>query len=291
MHLVPVKESLVSRKASIVRVHGVPILRDALFIIFMLMKGIMRVDKILIVLFCAALFGNRAQAQTKQTEQLGQTWLGFLNQTRFSDKWGMWADLHLRTKESMVKDLAQSILRFGLTYYINDDAKLTAGYAYVTHYPADNHANIAQPEHRPWQQFQWHTKYPKLRLMQWFRLEERFRRKILNNDALAPGYSFNWKFRYNFFSQFPLSKKRFAPGTFSFVVNDEVHLNFGKQIVNNYFDQNRFFLGFNYHVNKHDNLQFGWMYLFQQLAAGNRYKAINAARIFYFQNLDLRKKK
>lgn len=249
-----------------------------------------KLNGILLLLILAATL-HSASAQTKQTEHIGQTWLGYLNQTRFSDKWGLWADLHLRTKEKMVQDLAQSILRFGLTYYLNDDAKLTAGYAYVTHYPGDNHANISQPEHRPWQQFQWHTKYPKLRLMQWFRLDERFRRKVLNNDALAPGYSFNWKFRYNFFSLFPLSKKRFTPGSLSFVLNDEVHINFGKQVVNNYFDQNRFFAGFNYHLNKHDNLQFGWMYLFQQLAAGNRYNAINAARIFYFQNLDLRKKK
>lgn len=125
--------------------------------------------------------------------------------------------------------------------------------------------------------------------MQWFRLEERWRRKILNNDELASGYIFNFRIRYNFFSQLALSKKRFQPNTLSFVVNDEVHVNFGKQIINNYFDQNRFFLGFNYHLNKHDNLQFGYMNLFQQLAAGNRYRSIHVARLFFFHNLDLRK--
>ena len=89
---------------------------------------------------------------------------------------------------------------------------------------------------------------------------------------------------------FPLSKKRFQPKSLSFVVNDEVHINFGKQIVYNYFDQNRFFLGFTYHVNKHDNLQFGYMNVFQQLAAGNKYRSNHVARVFYFHNLDLRKK-
>ncbi len=90
--------------------------------------------------------------------------------------------------------------------------------------------------------------------------------------------------------QVPLSKKGIQPNTLSFVVNDEVHINFGKQIVYNYFDQNRFFLGFAFQTNKTDNLQFGYMNLFQQLASGNHYKMINAARIFYFHNLDLRKK-
>ena len=126
--------------------------------------------------------------------------------------------------------------------------------------------------------------------MQWLRLEERFKRKILDNDELSSGYSFNYRLRYNFFAQFPLSKKRFQSKTLSFVVNDEVHVNFGKQIINNYFDQNRFFLGFNYHVNKHDNLQFGYMNVFQQLPAGNKYRSLHVPRIFYFHNLDLRKK-
>lgn len=248
-----------------------------------------KLKQLLLTLLTGGLFLTAA-AQTKQTEHIGQVWLGYLNQTRLSDKWGIWLDAHLRTKESMLTGLSQGMIRAGLTYYVNDDVKLTAGYAFINHFPADNHKNISQPEHRPWQQIQWHTKYPRMRLMQRVRLEERYRRKILNNDALAEGYNFNFRLRYNFFSQVPLSKKRFQPGTLSFVLNDELHINFGKQIVYNYFDQNRFFTGFNYHVNKHDNLQFGYMSLFQQLGAGNRYRSLHTARIFYFHNLDLRNK-
>lgn len=231
---------------------------------------------------------SKANAQVKQTINVDQVWAGYFNQTRFSNKWGVWADGHLRTREDFFTNFSQAIVRLGLTYYLTDDAKLTAGYAFINHFPAENHKNISQPEHRPWQQIQWHTRFPKLRLMQWFRLEERFRRKIFNDNELAEGYNFNFKLRYNFFAQFPLSKKGFQPKTLSLVVNDEVHVNFGKQIVNNYFDQNRFFVGFNYHINKHDNLQFGYMNVFQQLAAGNRYRSTQVARLFYFHNLDLR---
>ena len=199
--------------------------------------------KTLVFLIISFSLNQNLFSQTKQTETVRQIWFGYFNQTRFSNKWGTWTDIHLRTKEDFVSDLSQSILRFGLTYYVNDDTKLTAGYAYVSHYPAENHKNVTMPEHRPWQQLQWLSKYPKLRLMQWFRLEERFRRKILNDDELAEGYNFNFRFRYNFFSMFSLSKNRFQPKSLSFVVNDEVHINFGKQIVYNYFDQNRFFFG------------------------------------------------
>jgi len=241
------------------------------------------------IFFCFLLHQN-SFSQTKQTESIQQTWFGYFNQTRFSNKWGGWVDLHLRTKEDFFSDVSQTIIRLGLTYYIKDDTKLTAGYAYVSHYPADNHKNVTMPEHRPWQQIQWHTRTSKMRLMQWVRLEERFRRKILNDDELAEGYNFNFRVRYNFFSMVPLSKKNFQPKTLSFVVNDEVHINFGKQIVYNYFDQNRFFVGFAYHVNKHDNVQLGYMNVFQQLASGNRYRSNHVARLYYFHNLDLRKK-
>jgi hypothetical protein len=227
----------------------------------------------------------------KQTQSIQQVWLAYNNQTRFSEKWGLWFDGHLRTKEDFVTGLSTAIARVGLTYYLNDNTKLTLGYAYVNAFPSDNHKEVSQPEHRPWQQIQWHTKYSKIRMMQWLRLEERYRRKIASDEELAEGYNFNWRLRYNFFIAAPLSKRAFAPGTFSFIFNDELHINAGKEIVYNTFDQNRLFVGFGFHTNAHDNLQFGYMNQYQQLAAGNKYKSVHVARVFYFHNLDLRSKR
>ena len=126
--------------------------------------------------------------------------------------------------------------------------------------------------------------------MQWLRLEERYRRRVLNDSTLSEGHHFNFRLLYNFLIQVPLSAGGIKPRTASLVLNDEVHVNFGKEIVYNYFDQNRFFVGINYHLNNHDNLQAGYMNLFQQLPAGNRYRSIHTARIFFFHHLDLRKK-
>lgn len=229
------------------------------------------------------------QAQTKQVNHLQQVWVAHFSQTRLSTKWGIWTDLHARTKDDFFNNYSISIIRFGLTHYLNDNTKLTAGYAYVSAYPADART-VTVPEHRPWQQLQWHTPYNKLRTMQWIRLEERYRRKLLNDSTLGNGYSFNFKLRYNFFLQIPLSAKGIVPGTTSLIFNDELHINFGKEIVNNYFDQNRFFAGLSYQLTKQANIQFGYMNVFQQLAAGNRYNNIQAARVFYIQNIDLRTK-
>lgn len=226
-----------------------------------------------------------AQKTVLDEEQL---WFGVLNQTRLSNKWGTWTDIHLRFKNDFVKEKSTLILpRLGLTYYVNDDVKLTAGYAFINNYP-DGARVITQLEHRPWQQIQWHTKYPKIRLMQWLRLEERYRRKIQNNNTLIDGYNFNYRIRYNFLFTTPLSKKGFAPQSLQFVLNDEIHINPSKNIVYNIFDQNRFFIGLSYQITKVANVQFGYMNLFQQLPAGNQFKNIHAARIFYFHNLDFR---
>ncbi len=230
-----------------------------------------------------------ANAQTKQVSHEQQVWLGYMNQTRISKNWGFWLDVHLRTKEDFFDDLSIFMVRPGITYYLNDATKLTAGYAYINIYPADSR-KISQPEHRPWQQIQWHTKYGRLKTMQLIRLEERFRRNYANDSTLGSGYAFNYRLRYNFLLQVPLDKKDGNAGSFSFILNDEVHINFGKQVVYNTFDQNRFFAGFAYNVNKTDNIQFGYMNMFQQLASGNRYRSVHTARISYFHNLDLRKK-
>ncbi len=243
--------------------------------------------KLLIFILFISLTDNYLIAQKTITED-EQTWFGIFNQTRFTDKWGMWADTHFRLKDDFVKEPSQFLIRVGPTYYVNDDVRLTAAYSFVNTFPDETHKNISQPEHRPFQQIQWYTRYGKTRLMQWVRLEERFRRKIKNDDEWADGYNFNWRARYNFAFFVPLSKKGLAPHTLQFLVNNELMVNFGKNIVYNYFDQNRLFGGFVYQFTKESNIQFGYMNIFQQQAAGNRYKSIHTIRLFYFHNLDFR---
>jgi hypothetical protein len=153
----------------------------------------------------------------------------------------------------------------------------------------DATTSVNQPEHRPWQQIQWHTKNAKTRMMQYIRLEERYRRRFNTPNELGDTYSFNWRLRYNFWYEIPFYKAS-TPSRWSFLLNDELHVNFGKQIVNNYFDQNRFFVGLKFNTSPNGNFQFGYMNQFIQLPAGNRYRNVDAFRLFYLQNLDLRKR-
>lgn len=244
------------------------------------------------ILFMLCLWSHLAPAQTArivQTEE--QAWLGYFNQTRFSKHWGLWLDAHFRLKEDFVGAPAHAIVRPGLTYYLMDDVRLTAAYGYVHHFPGDDHKNIGQPEHRPWQQIQWFVRWPKARLMNLVRLEERFRRNILTDDALATGYAFNWRVRHNSALFIPLTKKGFQAGGLQFLLNNEFFVNFGKNVVYNVFDQNRFFTGLVWQANTHSQLHFGYMNLYQQQKAGNTFRNQHTIRLFFFQNFDLREGK
>jgi hypothetical protein len=234
---------------------------------------------------------NQLQAQTqpvsKQIHEQGQVWLGFFNQTRLSEKFSLWVDLHAR-RTDLFDRWSTTIVRPGITYHLPHHINFTAGYAYVSHYPAVGLQTV-RPEHRPWQQISWTRRVKKLQMLQWVRFEQRFNRKVAN-DELQEGYTFNYKFRYLLSILIPLKGDFIEPETPFFVFNDEIHINAGKQITYNYFDQNRFFVGFGYQLSKTLNAQLGYMNLFQQLPAGNRYNNNHTIRLFFFNNIDLRKK-
>lgn len=226
------------------------------------------------------------QAQDKEVEYAEQTWLAYFNQTRFSEKSGMWADLHLRFTGNFKDDLGVSIARLGYTYYITNQTRFTVGYAYATQYGLTPDAPDI-PEHRPWQQIQWIEKKSWLTMMQWIRLEERFRKKV-EDGALTDDYSFNYRVRFNMAISIPLKGKEVVPKVPFLFLNDELHINFGEEITNNYFDQNRLFLGLGYQFNKAFSAQLGYMKVFQQLSHANSFRNIDAIRLFVFHNLDFR---
>ncbi len=239
-------------------------------------------------MFCG--FGYSSYAQSpKKTTSLSQVWAGYFNQTRVSKRIGFWMDVQARTKDNLVDSLVTFVIRPGITYYITDNTRITAGYAFMNHFPADNAGNISQPEHRFWQQFQWTNNYPKARLTQRFRLEERFRRNFISPDELADDYFFNYRMRYNMAFQFPLTGQAYKKGSLSAFMSDEIMINFGKQIVYNYFDQNRFLIGLNYYLNDNNTIFLGYMNQFQQLVTGNDYLSMHVMRIVYTQNLDFSK--
>lgn len=248
----------------------------------------MYLKAVFLFLFLCAIKGTVAQKSVTTYEQ---TWLGFIHQLRVSDKWTITADVHLRSKDDFFDSLSAGVARAGAIYHLSDAAQFAAGYAYFHYYPADEHSEIAQPEHRPWQQVLWVNNYPRMRLQQRVRLEERFRRKIKDRDELAGGYNFNYRARYQLLLSLPFSKNAFKAKTISVYLGNEILLNFGRQITYNTLDHNRVHAGLTYHVDADDQLQIGYLNIFQQQSSGGRYRMLHVARIFYHHAIDLRKKR
>lgn len=236
-----------------------------------------------ISLFCC----QAVVAQDKEVQYREQTWLAYFNQTRFSNKWGLWADVHFRFTDDFVDRLGLTIFRVAPIYYLNDQVRATAGYAYITAYNTDDNPDI--PEHRLWQQIQWFEKKKGFSLMQYFRVEERFRRTISNGE-LSSDYLYTWRFRYSMAFTIPLKGKEVVAKTPFLFLNDELHINAGKNITYNYFDQNRLFVGLGYQFTSQLNAQVGYLYVFQQLPAPSTFVHIDAIRFFVFHNLDFRPK-
>jgi hypothetical protein len=238
--------------------------------------------KLLLVFFLLPLFLD-SYAQSKITEQREMLWLGYFNQTRFTNKSGVWVDAHLRYNENFVDELHAILARVGYIYYITDRTRLSAGYAFQKNPGHEGADNIL--ENRPWQQIQWFEKKRGFNMMQYVRLEQRYRK---TGDS---EYDFlSHRIRYTMAFTIPLTRKEVAPKTPFLFTNNEVFINFGKNIINNYFDQNRFFVGLGYQFTEHLNAQVGYLNVFQQLPAGNRYVHTDAVRLFVFHNLDFRAK-
>ncbi len=237
-----------------------------------------------IILSLLTLFAfSAAVCQTKEIEERDMTWLGYFNQTRFTDKSGLWVDLHLRLNDDFVRETHAVLGRVGYIYYLTDKARVSVGYAFQNQ--PGHHGAADVLEHRPWQQIQWFEKKSWFSMMQWFRLEQRYR-KVGDAD-----YHFNnLRARYAIGLTFPITGKEVVPKTPFIFFSNEVFINFGEHVVYNYFDQNRAFAGIGYQFTSHLNAHLGYMNVFQQLPAGNKYVNTDAIRLFIFHNLDFRQR-
>jgi hypothetical protein len=238
--------------------------------------------------FVIITYSARAQAPEKHIHSREQLWFGYFNQTRLSNKWGTWLDVHYRMTDNFIDRPFQFLFRPAVTYFFEDNLRLNVGYTLTTHFPAKG-LETTRLEHRAWQQIWWNQKYPGLSTLQWLRLEQRFNEKVVADEKLD-GYNYTFRARYNFSFFIPLKGKEISPKTPFAAIMNEVFLNFGDKIVYNTFDQNRFFAGFGYQFSSHLNAQLGYMNVYQQEASGTNYFSTHAIRLFVFHSLDLRNK-
>ncbi|RAV99993.1 DUF2490 domain-containing protein [Pseudochryseolinea flava] len=247
---------------------------------------IYKLRTLIIIAFALTPMVVNAQAPEKNIHHREQLWVGYFNQTRLSNKWGLWLDVQHRLTDNFADRSFQFLFRPAITYFIKDNLRVNVGYGYIHHFPAkgmETHRN----EHRPWQQIWWTQKYSGLTTLQWLRFEQRFNEKVVA-DEKQDGYNYNFRIRYNFSFFIPLKGKEIVAKTPFISLGNELFLNFGDRTVYNTFDQNRLFAGMGYQFTKNLNVQLGYLNVYQQEASGNNYVSSHAARVAVFHNLDFR---
>lgn len=242
----------------------------------------------IILFLLLSIFESPAQSTAKHIHGREQLWVGYFNQTRITNKLGVWLDVHYRMSDNFIDRPFQFLFRPALTYFIKDHLRLNFGYALTEHFPAKG-LHTTRTEHRPWQQIWWNQKYPGLTTLQWLRLEQRFNEKVAG-DIARTGYNYSFRVRHSFTFLIPLKGKEILPGTPFLAFSDEIFLNFGDRIIYNTFDQNRFSAGLGYQLTSHLSAQLGYMNVYQQETSGNNYLSTHAIRLFVFHSLDFRDK-
>ena len=211
-------------------------------------------------------------------------WFGDFTKAKLNDKWSIYFDFGFRRTEWLNK-WSQVLVRPGITYNLNSNVSATAGVAYFSHYSS----NYFRPEYRGWQQLLFSETYGRVKVNHRLRTEQRFNQKVVSNELIYD-YNYNNRFRYQLSFQAALNKKQIENNTLYFSISDEVFINSGKEISNNYFDQNRFAVGLGYKLNERLNIQMSYMDIFIQKAKLDSFENNNVLVINVYHNFDLKKK-
>jgi hypothetical protein len=225
-----------------------------------------------------------AQTASKQINAQYQSWWSINNTIRLSKSWGLITDLHIK-RNHFLADPAFYFGRWGVHYWLKENITATVGFAQMWVAPSvEGWTQFAQ-EQRIYQQFQLSSNIGKIGVLQRIRNEQRWQQKMVN-DQFTHQYKFTNRVRYLISATIPFCNNAKFP---SLVVSDEIMIQWGKEIVFNSFDQNRFFLGIKQPLGKSLSMDIGYMLIDQQKAAGYQYDKNHTFRCFFYYFPQFRK--
>lgn len=241
------------------------------------MRYLCNLFKLLPLLF---FFQVQSQNITSRDTRL---WLGYVTQSRVSDRVSLWNDAHWVSH-------GFGILRTGVSYHFNNKLNVitTAGYAHLWIYPAKG-LQTFRPEHRAWGQTTATHKLNDFNFFHRLRYEARFRGKIID-DHLQNEFNFNYRFRYLLQTKYNLTKQKDARQKFFALVSDEVLLNAGKEITGGFrLDQNRILLGAGCQI-KNFTVQAAYVNQLLESNTAHTFAMNHHLQVLAFHNFDFRKK-
>lgn len=178
-------------------------------------------------------------------------WLNYVGDHPIGDgPWGLHLEMQNRLSE-WGEDWQQLLFRTGINYQIDPKMSVSLGYAFVETFPYGELPVAAEfDEHRIYEQFSYKDSWKGLDWQHRFRLEQRF-----IEDLAAANWRPENRFRYMLRTTIPLTDDK----KWYIALWDEVFLNFGGNLDNNHFDQNRAFAGLGHKLDQHTALEVGFL--------------------------------
>lgn len=233
--------------------------------------------KYIVVLAAAFQLCIITAAAQKKTEHNTYTWVSVNSNIFLNKHWFIMADIHARENNFFASN-SFIFARVGLGYQADNKLSLAAGYGNLLLSPSTAGWVTKADEHRIYQQIQLSSEYKKIKLLQRLRNEQRWQ-QIIVNDKKTGANKFSNRVRYLLSATVPVFKNKKLP---QLVIADEMLLQFGKDIVNNTFDQNRLFLGIKQSITPGLSFDAGYMNTFQQKSNGSSYVKGDVLRLFFY---------
>lgn len=203
------------------------------------------------------------------------------NTITFNKKWGVLADLHLRRNDFVSSD-SFYMVRGALAYFTERKNVLGLGYGHMWSAPSNPDWNTFSNEDFIYQIFDCNSKMGNISILNRFRNEQRWQ-QVMANDSWTGEKVFSNRIRYLVSFNIPIFKKKTMP---SLVISDELFVQFGKNVVNNTFDQNWLFVGIKQSITPKLSFDFGYMNVYQQKKSGYQYDMNHTLRLFFYYKND-----
>jgi hypothetical protein len=245
-----------------------------------------RLIGMIIILFFPNIFTfGQTTNNEKQISYYNQSWFSINTTMRFTDIWGLMADFHVR-KEFFFDEDYFYLVRFGAVNWINGKYPVAYGIAHLWLAPEPGNKTWSN-ENRIYQQWSAIHKEGIVQILHRIRTEQRWR-DVIENDQKTGDKQFSFRLRYLASFEIKIFRNENLP---SFILSDEVLVQFGKDIGLNTFDQNRLFIGLRLLISSNLNFDIGYMNILQQKSTVYKYDSSDVFRVFFYYFPDFREVK
>jgi opacity protein-like surface antigen len=241
-------------------------------------------------LLCCVLASSAVgQSASKHVTHQQLAWFSYANTLKFHPKWSLTSEIHERRFINPNRH-HQFVLRSQARYALGENWEAVAGFTYFLQSPNDPNAKqrLTVPELRPHIQFNYNQPLGRLVITHRYRAEKRFFRNTTNGE-LAAGYNTSYRFRYRLGMEYRLVGINDQP--LKLKVYDELHVNAGKNVMYNRFDQNRIYAGLSYAIMDNLEVEAGYLNWYQQRSAGDQFYNRHILNFAITHRMDLTNKR